>query len=678
MGFMSHIRHRSLTSCKTLTSCLVLGLALSGCGGTTPTKDVVTTPHNAYADIDAKAVLAQAQLSQSPQRDLLFLQAAQKLNYDQQYTWALDVLESIDPESLDNDRFIEYSLLYSDVALADDAYFLAQRILTDPQLNQQWQNLTTEQLIALHQRRADVFMILGEPNASVKERLQLDALLTESDARDNNQDLLWQTLMSMPVAELQYRQQQLSEPASIANAINANAPVTAPYAVQENDAEENSAQSATEPPEITQQALSRTQQQQLAGWYSLALLSKNNQADLEKQQLKIYDWVAQWPNHPASLRLPKDLQLLQQLIANQPRQVALLMPQQGRLGSAGRAVRDGFMAAYYQALDQGSQVPRIKVYDTSSGDIIDVYNQAVTEGADLIIGPLDKEKVTQLSQYDEMPVPTLATNYATDLDAELVMEPARALYQFGLSAEDEARQIAQRAWVEGHRHAMVLVPNDHWGQRNAEAFKTAWSQLGGDILEHDEFTGEGDYSNVIKSALQIDQSEERARQLRGILNRAIEFEPRRRHDIDMLFLAARPTEARQIKPTLAFHYASDLPVYATSQVYSGVNDPKSDRDLNGIKFSTLPWFFDEASPVRQSIIGSAKPNASFQRLYALGVDTYRLYPRLQQLEQSNYARLYGVTGSLSMDSQRRITREQTWAQITNGRAKPLPKLVTHM
>jgi len=75
----------------------------------------------------------------------------------------------------------------------------------------------------------------------------------------------------------------------------------------------------------------------------------------------------------------------------------------------------------------------------------------VDEGAELIIGPLGREQVSQLSALEQLPVPTLAVNYSED------SEPAGNLYQFGLSAEDEARQVAQRAWVEGHRTAMILT-----------------------------------------------------------------------------------------------------------------------------------------------------------------------------------------------------------------------------
>ena len=224
-----------------------------------------------------------------------------------------------------------------------------------------------------------------------------------------------------------------------------------------------------------------------------------------------------------------------------------------------------------------------------------------------------------------MPIPTLAMNYS-DITFD---EVPKNLYQFGLSAEDEARQVAQRAWVEGRRNALILSTDANWGQRSADAFQKTWEALGGTIVSRDVYAKQKDYSNVIKGALNVAESQQRYRQLRGILNQSMEFEPRRRQDVDMIFLIARHDEARQIKPTLDFHYASDLPVYASSHIYTGKSDRKQDRDLNGIRFTTLPWFFDNQSPEKTMINKVAKPAPSYQRLYALGVDSYHLYPQIE-------------------------------------------------
>lgn len=628
-----------------------LALTLAGCGSTPQLPSVDTTAIEQSAELDdVRQLLEQARNSTSPQRERYYLLAAQQLHEQEENDWARNLLHAIDPALLSPDNFIHYTLLFSAIAMDNSAYFLAQRILTNTRLEQQWQSLPLDTQLTLGERRATLFALLGESTDSVKERIRLSDLQPDASEYEHNQDAIWQTLMTVPQVQLHYLSQKEEDPL-------------------------------------------------LRGWYSLAALSKNNQTDLEKQQQKVDLWRSNWPQHPANQRLPNDLQLLQQLIREKPLRIALLLPQQGNLATAGKAIREGFFAAYYQALREKSQIPEIQVYDSSQGDINTLYQKAVNEGAQLVVGPLDKDKVAVLNRNLVLPVPTLALNYiepapalpatptpastpaplaetTAPIPATDSAEYTEGLFQFGLAAEDEARQAARRAWLEGHRHALILAPETSWGKRTSLAFHDEWRALGGDIADIASFSGSGDYSKVIKNALLVQQSQDRARQLRQLFGKSIEFEPRRRQDVDMIFLVATATQARQIKPTLAFHYAGKLPVYATRQIYTGVEDRKSDRDLNGIKFSTLPWVFDQHSPEKQAIDSYAKASPAYNHLYALGVDAYRLYPRLKQLHQVPEARLYGTTGALRLTANRKVEREQMWAQIRGGRARPLPVVVS--
>lgn len=145
--------------------------------------------------------------------------------------------------------------------------------------------------------------------------------------------------------------------------------------------------------------------------------------------------------------------------------------------------------------------------------------------------------------------------------------------------------------------------------------------------------------------------------------------------MDMIFLIADPAQARQIKPTFAFHYAGQIPVYSTSQVYSGQPNPKADRDLNGVRFNTMPWLFDTNSKEKQAVAQYTKSAAVYGRLHALGADAFRLYARLPQLDQVPDMRIYGATGALHMLDDGRIEREQIWVRFRNGEAQPLPTVI---
>ena len=54
------------------------------------------------------------------------------------------------------------------------------------------------------------------------------------------------------------------------------------------------------------------------------------------------------------------------------------------------------------------------------------------------------------------------------------------------------------------------------------------------------------------------------------------------------------------------------------------------------------------------------------RLYALGADTFQLIPHINELQQSEYYAYEGQTGILSMDRQRRLRRQLSWAKVNNG------------
>ncbi|MDQ2075075.1 penicillin-binding protein activator [Marinimicrobium sp. ABcell2] len=604
----------------------LMALALASCGST-PTQSTFTDdPVTLSAEqIEARVreLVDSARASSGPERDDYLLRAAELLVQQQENDWARNLLTSIDARQLEDAAFIKHSQLLAQVALQDSSYLLAESILTNPRLEQQWYDLSPEQEVALRGMRAVLFERRGEIPSAINERIQLGSLLTTEEDELHNREAIWHSLMTLPRNELEGLARQESN-----------------YT--------------------------------LRGWYSLAALSKNNQTNLERQQQRVEEWQSDWPQHPANRNLPQDLQLLRQLVEQAPSQIALLLPQQGNLAQAGDAVRDGFMAAYYHALSEQSRVPQIRQYDSAGDiDILTLYEQAVAEGAEFIIGPLDRDKVQTLSEQEELPVPILTLNYTESSNPYLAgLESPAGFYQFGLAAEDEARQVARRAYLDGHRYALVITPDRNWSERSALAFTDEWLALGGHVVNISQFINSG-YSRIIQEALLIDQSQARRQELVRLFGAQVEFEPRRRQDLDMIFLIANPEQGRQIKPTLAFHYAGQVPVYSTSHIYSGEEDRASDGDLNGVRFNTMPWLFDQDSPEKQAIVEHVRAPAIYSRMHALGVDAYHLHPRLPQLAQVTQARLYGATGALQMLPGGRIEREQVWVEFSRGTVQPL-------
>lgn len=360
--------------------------------------------------------------------------------------------------------------------------------------------------------------------------------------------------------------------------------------------------------------------------------------------------------------------------ALQPQQIALLLPFRGGYRKAAEAIRDGFIAAWH---DAGDYKPALRIYDANALNVEQMYAQAVAEGADFVVGPLEKQAIEELAKLTELPVPVLALNQAQAGPGEKPAGPGvlPSLMQFGLSPEDEARQVAQRARLDGRGRALVIVPNDPWGQRLHRAFRDAWLPLGGRVLERISYDPQGkDYSLPVRRLLNIDASEERARRLRRKLNVALRSEARLRQDADMIFMAAFPVAARQLVPQLRFHKAEGLPVYATSHVFTGAVNPQADADMNEVMFADLPWILlprAGASSLRALVNEHFQASSAYRRLHALGVDAFHLIPHLPRLAVDGAASFAGATGLLSMAGDGMINRQLLWSRIVNGKPELL-------
>ena len=118
---------------------------------------------------------------------------------------------------------------------------------------------------------------------------------------------------------------------------------------------------------------------------------------------------------------------------------------------------------------------------------------------------------------------------------------------------------------------------------------------------------------------------------------------------------------------LAFHFAGNYPVYATSHLFDGNPDPVRDIDLNGVQFADTPWLLNPVSPINLQL-GAERPDTQSRlgRLYALGADAFTLHPFLRQLEGSDEIFFDGLTGRLTLGTDRRVRRELVWAGFDQG------------
>lgn len=318
--------------------------------------------------------------------------------------------------------------------------------------------------------------------------------------------------------------------------------------------------------------------------------------------------------------------------------IALLLPlKSASFGYAADAVRKGFMAAMPVV---PAQLP-VKVYATGEApdDILSVYLTAVQEGAKVVVGPLTRNAVSALAASKIVSVPTIALN-APEENAAL---PPR-LYLFGLSIEAEARQIARIAITEGKHGAFIVSSGTPLSTRAQQAFLDEWKKLDGEVAG--QFTlskGQDDLLALREASI--------------------------KSSADMIFLAADAAKARLARP-----YLNPVAItYATSQVFAGKGGQINNIDLNGVRFVDMPWLLE---PDHTAVMVYPKPESNggvdLERLYALGIDAFRLANSLAAGEVRNGFMLDGVTGKINLNGQL-FERELTLVQFQEGEAVPMNK-----
>jgi len=546
-----------------------------------------------------------------PYRQDLQLQAVATFLLAQDTESASRVLEQTDVTGLPPVFGLRKRMHASELAIRNgklkDAFSLLEAALSE--------DTSTDLQQRYHRQRAQILRLEGNLLESAHELEVLDLLITDPAARLHNQQAILQTLATLTDGVLRMLQ--------------------------------------PDPPGIQ------------GGWMELARIIKGYEGDPESTQILLAQWRHRFPVHPARPELLKGYHQRLQTQYRQVRHLAVMLPQSGTLAGAGAALRDGFMAAYYQLPVE--KRPQLRFYDSSNiADTWPLYREAVDAGADLVVGPLNKGAVSQLARAGELEIPVLALNQIPPQ-----MGQPENLFQFGLSPEDEARQAAERAWQDGLSQALVITPDSSWGDRILESFRERWESLGGTLLEHQAYDAKDkDFSYPVLTLLDIDESKERRREMQRVLIKNVKFEPRRRQDADFVFFAAKPQVARQLRPLLQFHHAADLPVYTTSHVYAGNPDAEKDGDLEGLKFPDIPWLLvsEKGSRLSQDALAALFPNAKrlYQRLYAMGIDSFNLLPHLERLKSSPWETLDGQTGNLYLDEINMVHRRLMWAQIRKG------------
>jgi outer membrane PBP1 activator LpoA protein len=565
--------------------------------------------------VAASEYLRLAQSATTPEQQDYQLRAVAAYLKAGQLREAHQQIDLVDVTRLDTSFQARKLVLQARILSLEGAHERAIRRLDDAAA---LRNLNPALLSDIYGVRAQEELALGNPIGAVRNLIGREQYIVGKEVIAENQQQLWKILVSLPRAQL-----------------------------------------ATE--------LNNARDPLLAGWIELALIAVDNAGRPMQLGAALDQWKKAHPAFPVSPAILDTLTAPMPGLIGRIERIALLLPLSSSYAVAAQAVQEGFLAM--DAANPDPDKPKVRVYDTGADPsrAPEIYAQAISDGAQFVVGPLGRDAAEALIKQGNIKVPTLMLNQ-TDEDPVSV---SKYLFEFGLPPEQEAQQVAERAWLDGYRQAAVLYPKSPWGERLMSAWTSHWQRLGGAVVasaSYDEAAS--DYSDSIKQLLNITQSEERRREIARIIGQKVEFESRPREDIDFIFLAADARHGRLLKPQLNFYHAQHLPVYSTSNIFSGTGNAIQDIDLDGVTFGDMPWMLlgdGKIQALREKLQhGWPYAHTDLDRLYALGVDSYAIIPHLNRISTDTGARFSGVTSGLSLDRTGRLQRQLTWARFRGG------------
>jgi hypothetical protein len=309
--------------------------------------------------------------------------------------------------------------------------------------------------------------------------------------------------------------------------------------------------------------------------------------------------------------------------------LALVLPlRSATYGRAADAVKEGFTAAAAAA------AVRFDVIAHGDGDVRDALDAAKASGARVIVGPLVRDDVKAIAGVGGDVPWIIALNQLDDVNPL----PPR-VYTLALAIDGEARQLARRARSNGAQSVVVVASDTALQKRFADAFVGEWILAGGGP----------------PVTLNFDRAPDMLKVLRREFVRAAP---------DAVLLAVDAQDALLVKP-----YLGSVAAYASSQVYE--RQPPGDLlELDNVLFVEIPWLADPGAATFSRIARRDYPSAAFDRLYALGVDAFRVAQAFADGKAPEKLEFDGATGHVTLDPSRQFVREGTLLQFRSGQIVP--------
>ncbi|QLK59701.1 penicillin-binding protein activator [Enterobacteriaceae bacterium Kacie_13] len=472
----------------------------------------------------------------------------------------------------------------------------------------------------------------------------------------------------------------------------------------------------------------------LQGWLDLLSVWQSNKQDPDLLKAGIKDWQRRYPVNPAAKNLPTQLNNVLTFQPASTGKIALFLPMSGPAQVYGNAIQQGFNAAMTgqasQAAPQNTQGDQntqaqpatapdaavstsapdanastvtpaeqpqtsapatapvassnaqVKIYDTNGQPLSVLLTQAQQDGATLVVGPLLKDQVNELSS-DQTPLNVLALN-----QPETEKNSPNICY-FALSPEDEAQDAARHMWSQQKRMPLLLVPRGNFGDRIAQAFANEWQKLGGQTVLKQGLGSAGELRSSIGSGIRLTgtpvmtSNSAAPAQAQGVTIGGITI-PAPPTDaqivqgssggaVDSVYVVATQNELTLIKPMLDMSGSgrSRPSVYASSRSYQAGAGPDYRLEMEGVQFSDIPLLAGSNPALMQQASAKFGNDYSLVRLYAMGIDAWSLANHFSQMRTLPGFEVSGSTGDLSANANCVIHRKLPWLQYRQGSLVPV-------
>ncbi|CNF45685.1 penicillin-binding protein activator [Yersinia frederiksenii] len=454
----------------------------------------------------------------------------------------------------------------------------------------------------------------------------------------------------------------------------------------------------------------------LQGWLDLLHVYQDNKQDPDLLKAGIKDWQNRYPQNPAAKNLPTALTQISNFSQASTAKIALLLPLSGPAKVFADAIQQGFIAAQNglpvtptapvipdataSTTTDGNAAPvtdvapvatpapvatshaQVKVYDTTNQPVAALLAQAQQDGATLVVGPLLKPEVEQLSS-------TPSTLNILALNQPEVSSNSPNICYFALSPEDEARDAAHHLWSQEKRMPLLLTPRGAFGDRIAKAFAEEWQKQGGQTVLQQNFGSTAELKQAINSGagirltgqpVAVSSAPAAAPASVTIAGLTIPAPPvdapvvstSAGGNIDAVYIIATPAELTLIKPMIdmATSTRSKPALFASSRSYQAGAGPDYRLEMEGIQFSDIPLMAGSNPALMQQAAAKYANDYSLVRLYAMGIDAWALSNHFAEMRQIPGFQVSGATGDLTASADCVITRKLPWLQYRQGMVVP--------